>query len=620
MRPTFSGFYVAKRGLDAARANLSVTGQNMVNANTPGYTRQRVDLFAIGASSVNMRYANKNANSIGEGVSIGAISQIRDPYLDVRYRREHARLGDAATQLDTLTDLKDIFDEISKDGIDAQFNELFKQLENLSRNPNDPVSEGIVKTAAKMLIQMFNDCAYQVENVRKEELGFLQDSAITTVNDLLNGISHLNGEIKSAHVAGNPALELQDQRNMMLDELSGYMNIELSTKMVDVGGGVMVEEVSVNLIGEKNERFRIIDGDENVSLTLGKDANGNVTQPVKILMMGADGMPVGGSNLGTATLVGGDISAHLTTGALNGHLKMLNTSGEFEQPAGTTQRGIGYYENMLDTLANTFAEEFNKINSMNTQPPWDKPMFEAQGGYPLIDIGNANSLLMDGYKINVSSTIPSGVNNTDKVITINLPQGSTYQDLQDALAGLTGLPAGVDPTQFKVDAKMGDQIVFGNDLSSVHINAKNISISEKWENTTGSYLTATKDSLEVDDEGNPIKGNNILAMIALLSSNVNYNAPVTGVPIFKGTFQGFFANISTTLGLETKDAKRKADSFSIVLTDIDTQRASMSSVNVDEEGINLIQFNHSLTAASRYMTTLDEAVDLIINKMGIVGR
>ncbi|MEG2429549.1 MAG: flagellar hook-associated protein FlgK, partial [Oscillospiraceae bacterium] len=94
MRPTFASFYVAKGGLDAANANLSITGQNMTNAKAKGYTRQRVDLYSTGPTGWKSRYAGGPASFIGDGVTIGGVNQLRDPYLDVRFRGENAKVGD----------------------------------------------------------------------------------------------------------------------------------------------------------------------------------------------------------------------------------------------------------------------------------------------------------------------------------------------------------------------------------------------------------------------------------------------------------------------------------------------------------------------------------------------
>ena len=642
MRSTFSGFYVAKGGLDAARANLNITGQNMANANVPGYTRQRVDLFSNQPSGYNNRYSNSNP-SIGDGVSIGGTSQLRDPYLDVRYRTEHSKFGDTTTQASTLNDLNYIFDEIMKDGVDKQFDDFFKQLQNLSTNASDPVAEGIVKTSAEMLMKMFKTCSAQIDKVKGQQLDYFED-AITQVNELLTGISDINYKIKQSHIAGSPALELEDTRNMMIDELSGYLPIEKSTSLIDIGNGTMIEEISIELVTIDGDKFNLVDHDEARSIDIVRDDDLNIIHPVKIKLIGADGLPVGGSDRAVITLDDGLIGDHVFSGAIAGHLDMINSKGEFDVPAGSGERGIAYYENMLNELVSTFANEFNAANSTNGGPDWDKPMFEAIGGVPIIDLGVLDDTAPDGTKgpladlvINVNpGKTAEGSANFDadgKLIgfSINLPPDATNADLQKAIQDVLTKENGVGgaiegkltPDQIKavsVDGNPLNGTTFGSNLSRPKITAGNIGISEKWQNTTGSYITETKAELGNVEGTESDKGNNIQYMIKLLSKDINYAAPGSNVPLFKGTFQGMFSNISVTLGMESKDMARQNDGYAIELNAINNYRNSVSSVNIDEEGINLIQHNHALTASSRYMTTLDEAVDTIINRMGIVGR
>ncbi|MEG0894385.1 MAG: flagellar hook-associated protein FlgK, partial [Oscillospiraceae bacterium] len=281
MRSTFAGFYIAKSGIDSARANLDITGQNVSNENVTGYTRQRVDVYSRGSSGFNMRYASVGSVAIGEGVNLGGTSQLRDPYLDVRYRREQAKFGKSASELATLKDMEYIFDEIAKDGLDTQFQDFFKQLQNMALNNGDTVSENILKTSSKMLVKMFNYCSSQLEKVKLQEYSYLEDST-KRVNEILSGIADLNKQIKEANIGDNPALELIDSRNMLIDELSGYIPIETQTKLVNIGGGKMVEELSISLVTNGVDKFNLVDNLEYRQLGIVKDSEKNIIQPVKL--------------------------------------------------------------------------------------------------------------------------------------------------------------------------------------------------------------------------------------------------------------------------------------------------------------------------------------------------
>lgn len=519
---TFAGFEVAKRGISAARVGLEVTGNNMTNSGTVGYTRQRVDQVSIAPTSLHLRYAS-GSPAVGEGTEVTSVSQLRDPYLDIRYRAQNEKCGDASVQLATLYNIQNVFNEIQSDGVDTQFSEMIEQLHTLADNPGSSSAEAILKTSASMLTKIFNSYSEQLQTAYDQTADDFTQNAVPTVNDLLKSIAALNKQIRSNQIAGNSSLELQDQRNLLIDSLSEYVNVEVVTASVYIGGGRSVDELSINLKGENGEKFTLVDNDEynqlGVSGTYGDYA---------VSLLDSKGNPIASSNDGSLLLSSGDITGQMTGGGIAGYLKMLNGQGEYAS-SGTEARGIPYYQNLLDTLASNFANTFNAANSTNSTPPYDLPLFESSDG--------------------------------------------------------------------------------GN------ITAASIQISEKWQNSTSAYITCTKQSTVDGSVGNE----NVLYMITLFDTD-NQFATGGGTPLFTGTFQEFLTNINTTAGLEYSQINREYNTYTAVLTDIDTQRASVSSVSLDDEGINLISYNHALTAASRLMTTLDEALDTIINGMGIVGR
>ena len=124
MASTFSAYHIAKSGIQTAQYYLKVTGQNVSNVYTDGYTRQRLDTYAVAPTGLNGRYASKGDLAIGGGVDASGVTQLRDPYLDVRYRMEHSKTGLTGTELDTMDNVQDIFDEITKNGINTQLTDL----------------------------------------------------------------------------------------------------------------------------------------------------------------------------------------------------------------------------------------------------------------------------------------------------------------------------------------------------------------------------------------------------------------------------------------------------------------------------------------------------------------
>lgn len=524
MRSSFSGYLIAKQGISAARAGLDITGQNISNVNTTGYTRQRVDTVAVGSLTGNYTYSSTVSDYIGNGVSVSGYSQYRDVYLDTRYRQKNAQYGDAVAQQSGLNELGYVFDDATTDGLNEQLSDFVTQLQTLSSNPTDTVTEGIVRTSAVSLAQMLNDFAGQVSSAKEQLKDTVRTGAVADINNYLSNIAQLNQAIKSANISGDPALELNDERNVLLDELSSYMDIQVNTYQVDVGSGVSVDQLSVSLKTSNGDTFQLVNDDQYASFDVIEEDGG-----IGIQLLDFDGDAVSYSTNGSVSVENGDVSDVLTTGGLHGYLTVINSEGEFGDPP-TTEKGIPYYEKALDLLASKLADTLNSLNSTDTE---DKPLFEASDG--------------------------SGV-----------------------------------------------------------ITASNITVSQDWVNSTSTYITATK---LTSGEGvdNSSDNSNILAMISAFETSYDFNAD-SGTTVFSGTFNNYTTNLSTVLGTQISNVSTSLSSAETTLNEISEQRMSVSGVSTDEEVINMIMYNQALAASSRFMTTMDEALDMIINQMGLVGR
>lgn len=256
---TFDAFTSARLGIYAAQHGLRVTGNNISNINTLGYTRQRLEQNSFKAGAYDV-YRSQLDNHVGSGALVTGINQIRDPYLDVRYRNTNAATGYHETLLNRYTELADILDEVGK-GEDSNTNEkgdglLVAQLQTVSTalrafaDKPTPENETIVRNAASTLCTLFNTYARDLEKLRQEtEIKF--NNQVTEINECLTNIRDLNKEIRDYEIFGDNALELRDERNRQIDKLSEYIGIKVVYSEEDVGAGKMVEKLSIYL-ADKN--------------------------------------------------------------------------------------------------------------------------------------------------------------------------------------------------------------------------------------------------------------------------------------------------------------------------------------------------------------------------------
>lgn len=508
MRSTFAGFTTAQLGLSASQQALNVTGQNITNINTAGYTRQSVDLVSLNLTG----YSNTSEARVGYGVLVTGVSQSRDPYLDIRFRNTIAKVGEADVKVASLSELEDVFDEVAKTGLQDAFTDLTSYLNKLSANAGDDEFDSMVRSSCDSLCQLINQYANQVEEIRDGQEDALTNVDVPEVNKLMESIANLNKTIRNSQINGNDALELIDQRNTLIDELASYVKIDVQYVATPVSSTLSVDELQINLVGSTGTNYSLVSGNSYGEFTVSKDAT---TEQLEMSLKDAK----------TPTTTYATMVSELSTGSLKSSFAMLNQSGSLDDPV-TEEKGIGYYEKSLDLLAQQLATVFNEINNRSVTPPTTNDLFASKDGSD--------------------------------------------------------------------------------------ITAKNLCIASGWRD--GTYgINASSDSTS-----SSAVNDNILAMVATFDSDYSYTTS-GGSTLFTGTFSEYFSNVGTTLGLDIKSTTATLDNYSAVATEISNSKDAISGVSLDEEGINLLQYQKSYAAAARLMTTLDEALETLLG-MGVVGR
>lgn len=375
---TFGSFSVARLGIYAAQSGLDVTGNNITNINTQGYTRQRLDQVSLGTGGSDKYYSRYNVK-VGQGVLTAGVSQLRDPGLDLQYRGATANVGSAAQKLEGLNSLATILDEVGKGNSSDQQDDgvILSQMNDLRDLINKAVTNGIdgydsiIRESADALCTLFNKYAKELENLQDAYETKL-DQSVTEINNILENIRNLNQTIRDADIRGDDALELRDERNRQLDALSEYIDIDVKYTMEDLGAGLMVEKLEVTM--GTGGQHHLVDGIYNTQLSVDNDNNYEVTLSE---LKDQDGEVQDGS---TAKVLG-DNELY---GSLQSLRELLTESGEYADkdmqdadPDAAIKRGIPYYINALNSLAFEFAEQMNALNTVSTDP--DNPVVKGEG-------------------------------------------------------------------------------------------------------------------------------------------------------------------------------------------------------------------------------------------------
>lgn len=597
---TFSGFTMARLGIMASSKAMEVTGNNISNINTVGYTRQSLDQRAlyIGGADV---YASQFDVRVGAGALTTGVSQLRDPYLDIRFRNENAQVGFYEGKYSILERLSIIFDEVGKgeeDGgvLELQFNKLLEELQVMNtEHAGDKSYDASVRGAAQSMVQKFHAYADALDRVLKDTTEEFKEN-IGKVNSILKSIRELNESIKKAEISsgaisdaerkegmigerGQQALELRDQRNVLIDELSKLIPIDVKYSDESIGAGMTVEKLTITLKG--NSDAVLVDGVYFGQISVQEDPKkpGSGEEDPYLRLQ----ISVLENNLGqkmAKNKPGGEIykigDQELKGGTIQAQREMLTKTGEYS-PAGdvtmdaaaTTKRGIRYYQNVLDALARKTAEIFNKANTTD------------KDGNSLLDANGKPILGPDGKPlINGAGVLFSSEGDKDN------PNG---------------------------------------------ITASNIAISYSWSHDEA-HIIQTRDPAK---NGLSTANDNIIHLIAQMQANQDFKPsdiladnhnPRPGsqansdTVFFSGSLQGMLTYINNNLGGDKKTTMEVLDNYYSSAEELDLGRMSVSGVDLNDEAISMMQFQKSYSASCRLLTTLDEILDKLINGTGIAGR
>jgi flagellar hook-associated protein FlgK len=238
---TFSGLNAATTALWAQRRALDVTGQNIANATTEGYSRQRVELQAMGGSTVPAFYST--SPGIGEGVNADTVTRIRDAFLEGRGHLERASTAQLTEETAAYTHIERAFREPGETGIQSLLSDVWSGWEDVANNndPKDVAARGQVLQRLESLVGGIHASHANLGSQWQQNREALQ-VLVDDVNASAQAVGELNGAILLARRSGLPANDLTDQRDLLVMQLAGQIGATVRAKddgVVDVLVGGM---------------------------------------------------------------------------------------------------------------------------------------------------------------------------------------------------------------------------------------------------------------------------------------------------------------------------------------------------------------------------------------------
>lgn len=219
MRSTFTGIETAMRAINAMQLALDTTTHNIANANTPGYSRQRVELSASTPYTVPSMHRNPVPAQIGTGVNIDGVERIRDFFTDRQIRAANGQLSEYQTAVRYYDRIEAMINEPSATEFNNQLDRFWNAWSDLALHPTDLSARAVVLEEGARIADAMNTTMSQLTDLRVDaanEVGF----AVDEVNDLAREIAALNKDIYKLVGIGQTPNDLQDRRDLLIDRLS----------------------------------------------------------------------------------------------------------------------------------------------------------------------------------------------------------------------------------------------------------------------------------------------------------------------------------------------------------------------------------------------------------------
>ena len=245
MPSTFMGLEIARRGLSAARLGMEISGHNVANANTPGYSRQRPVLATTDPYTLPSLCRPQEPLMLGTGVEAKKVERVRDSFLDIQVRAEVSGHGTWEVQRDALGEIETVFMEPSESGLSSLFSKFWSSWQELSKNAENTPTRAVLVQNAESLAVAIRHTQSLLDTVRDDQRQ-LANIYINDINSKARQIAALNVQIANSRAAGDEPNDLLDKRDLLLDELAALAAITvtedgLGAVKVTAGSAVLVD-------------------------------------------------------------------------------------------------------------------------------------------------------------------------------------------------------------------------------------------------------------------------------------------------------------------------------------------------------------------------------------------
>lgn len=623
MASSFAGIEIGKRSLMAHSTQISTAGHNISNADTEGYSRQRVNVRAFDPLYRPDLERAQVAGQIGQGTDVESITRVRDELLDSRIVGQTNVESYWATREKYYAMIESVYNEPEEISVRGNMDKFWQGWQELSVYPDSDAARQAVVTRGQTLTDSIRQQFRGLSEIGKQIDGDIE-ATVRQVNDISSQIAAVNAEIVRSRAMGDNPNDLMDRRDLLVEKLANLINVTVDRKdpdefMVHTDGQVIVQGSLARQIKsvpqiDNNGYGKLVWTDTGIDAqfhggTLSalielrdKDIRSEVQSLNTMALNFADLVnDVHRNAVGKNNVTGLDFFVQ--------HDFVENTNGNYDRNGdgvedssyvfrmtgknalrpqeqigleGTmTFNGASGNVNVSYYASDTVADVVNRINDSNAEV---KAYLDRNSNLVLKATSSAS---MENPDFVIRHVEDSGMFLTGySGILAQSGEGGAYDfNRADAVTSLDGAQFAVSPVMSPADYMEVNPAVTG-DVRSV---------AAAFANTIGDA-----------DPGDARAAVEIAAMRN------------TKVMIGTGrTFDDYFAESVTNVGLKGEQAQNQLASQNKIMDDLRSLRDSISGVNIDEELADIIKFQHGYNAAAKFVTVQDELLDTLINRLGV---
>ncbi|MCL1966412.1 MAG: flagellar hook-associated protein FlgK [Fibromonadales bacterium] len=638
----FEGLGVATRGLAASQLGINVSGQNITNAFTDGYSRKRIEQNAEWRK-------DGSFGQMGFGVEVYAINRVRDQFIDRLVNQEQTRLGYFSVKDTAYSRVETVYQEPKDHALNQLLKNFWNNWMDVANNPSDAGARQTLRSTTESMTTQFNYIATQLREYKDTINGEIE-ARVIEINKLTAGISRCNEIIVNCENLTNKANDTRDQRDLMLEKLAkitdvDYFEEENGALIVTSNGSMLVSAVRNHELSVRRVEHVDYAGYQysKVDITYGPTGkpftpkNGELKALLEVrdvdipeyenytnelarsIITEVNKIHQNGYSLSGLTFIDFFDSNPNNFNAANMSLSAAVKKDINNIAAGVGGKSIGVNEIKSTESQTVTVPANNEVYLKNFHVPQDISI--ERNSIKIVD--GAGNALREGtdYTVNYGTGVVTFVSTPTNDVKIDYNYSIPTFNVPQMVDG--DLPFVVDLANFNDDYRFieknslvikdtkGNLLQEGKDYDIDYDTAR---ITFKYSTTNAFEDPINRVSITFDYNksgyGGPGDGEN-----ALLISQLRDKAVMQGDAFGKSTqtIDQFYTGVLGRLGTERNKAGAGFETQQHALEVLKTQQNQIMGVDMNEEIANLIQYQHTYQASARYFSTINTMLDTLLN-------